>query len=158
VRVVICGIGSKERGDDAFGPYIIEHVKESESIKTIDCGLHPENYLGKILQSPPELVILFDTATGVEGRTVLLKDNEIFEQSPVSVSSHSLSLGAICELLKENGVESIIFFGVVPVSYTQYSSEVKVVADRVVSIINDIDKTAGFSIMSFYEALSEQIR
>jgi hydrogenase 3 maturation protease len=158
VCVAICGIGSKDRGDDAFGPYIVDHVRESERVRKIDCGLYPENYVNKILELSPELVIFFDTVAQEEGKPVMLKDDEIADKMPISVSTHNLSFGAIYELLKENGVENIFFFGVPALSYAQYSSEIKEIADRVISVINDIDKTMGFSIMSFYEALSEQIR
>ena len=158
VRVTVCGIGSQARGDDGFGPYIIEHVRESERVRKINCGLYPENYVGKILDASPELVIFFDAVAKEQGKPVLLRDDEIADRSPVSVSTHNLSLGAICELLKENGVENIFFFGVPVLSYTQYSTAIKEIADRVISVINNIDKTKGFSIMSLYEALSEQIR
>jgi hydrogenase maturation protease len=158
VCVAICGIGSKDRGDDAFGPYIVDHVRESERVRKIDCGLYPENYANKILDLSPELVIFFDTFAGGEGKPVLLKDDEIVDRSPISVSTHNLSFGAIYELLKENGVDNTFFFGVPVLSYTQFSPEIKAIADRVISVINDIDITMGFSIMSLYEALSEQIR
>jgi hydrogenase maturation protease len=158
VRVVICGIGNKERGDDAFGPYIIEHVRASEHIEKIDCGIQPENYVHKIIDPVPEVVIFFDTVASGQPKPVLLRDAEILEMSPISVSTHSLSLGAMYELLKDSGVTSVFFFGVPAVSYTNYSSQTKDVADRVISVLNDIDKTQDFSIMGFYEALSEQIR
>lgn len=158
MRVAICGIGSRGRGDDAFGPYVVDQVRESERVGKIDCGLYPENYLNKILDLSPELVIFFDTVAEEEGKPVVLKDDEIVDKMPISVSTHNLSFGAIYELLKENGVENIFFFGVPALSYTQYSPEIKEIADRVISVINNIDKTMGFSIISFYEALSEQIR
>jgi len=158
MRVVACGIGSSERGDDAFGPYIIEHIRENQWMKKIDCGLYPENYLVRILDAEPELVIFFDTVAGADGKALVLRDSEIFDRSPVSVSSHNLSLGAIFEMLKSGGVENIIFVGAPAFSYTQYSPEVKALADRVISGLNDIDKSGRFSIMNLYEVLSEQIR
>ena len=158
MRVVICGIGNKERGDDAFGPYIVEHIRESQRIRKIDCGLQPENYVPKIIDPVPELVIFFDTIASGQSKPVLLRDEAIIEMSPVSVSTHSLSFGAICELLKDSGVASVFFFGVPVVSYTHFSSQTKDVADRVISVLNDIDKSQGLSIMGLYEALSEQIR
>ena len=97
MRVVICGIGSSERGDDAFGPYIIEHVNESKWLKKIDCGLYPENYLARILAFMPELVIFFDSVAGTAGEAIVLQNAEIYDMSPVSVSSHNLSLFfAVC--------------------------------------------------------------
>jgi hypothetical protein len=62
------------------------------------------------------------------------------------------------ELMRESGVASVFFFGVPAVSYTHFSSQVKNTADRVISALNDIDKTGRFSIMSLYDALSEQLR
>ena len=158
MRVVICGIGNKERGDDAFGPYIVEGVRESERIKKMDCGMHPENYVHRVVEPVPELVIFFDTIASGQPGPVLLKDDEIHEMSPISVSTHSLSLGAMYELLRESGVASVFFFGVPAISYTHYTSQTRNTADRVISALNDIDKSGRISIMSLYEALSEQIR
>ena len=155
---MICGVGNRERGDDAFGPYIVEHIDEREGIAKINCGLYPENYVSRILELSPKLVIFVDTALQQEGKPILLRNDEILERSPVSVSTHSLSLGSIYELLREQGVGDVLFLGVPALSYGQFSPVVKEIADRIVAVINDIDMTERISIMKFYEALSEQIR
>jgi hydrogenase maturation protease len=156
--VVACGVGRKGRGDDGFGPYIIGHLREHKSVRKIDCELYPENYLNKIIALAPDLVIFFDAISKEEERAVILRNEEIAERSPVSVTTHSLSYGAMCEFLRANGVENVVFFGVPVVSYELFSKEIRDIADRVISILNDIDKTPGFCIMKLYEALSEQIR
>lgn len=158
MRIVACGVGARDRGDDAFGPYVVEHLSDSGNIGKIDCGLHPENYLNKIIALDPDLVIFFDAVAGSLGRPVLLRDEEIVEQSPVSVTTHSLSFGAMCDFLHESGVEYVFFLGLPAISYEEFSARNRTIADRLISVLNDIDKGSTISIIELYEALSEQIR
>jgi hydrogenase 3 maturation protease len=158
MRIVACGVGNKERGDDAFGSYVIERLHEKRNLKKIDCGLHPENYLNKIIALTPDLVIFFDTIAKGEGAAIILRNQEIVERSPVSVTTHSLSFGAMYHFLRENNVRNVLFLGVPAVSYRQFSSKTRLIADRLVSVLDDIEKTAEISIVTIYEALSEQIR
>jgi len=156
--IVACGVGCKDRGDDGFGPYVIEHLRDQKSIRKIDCGLYPENYLNKIIALAPDLVIFFDTVVSDRKRTVILRNEEIVERSPVSVTTHSLSFGAMYEFLHANGVNNIFLLGVPVLSYEVFSREIRDTADRVITILNNIDKHRDFSIINLYEALSEQIR
>ncbi len=158
MRIVVCGIGNAERGDDAFGPYIIAHLRETDVLKKYDCGLYPENYLNKLLAFSPDLVIFLDTISTDSPHCVLLKNEQILERSPVSVSTHSLSLAAMYEFLIEGGVKDVFFLGVPVYSYRSSTVEVQVIADRIVEVLNDIDKSHHLGIIEIYEALSEQIR
>ena len=156
--IVACGVGQRDRGDDGFGPYVIEQLGGQESIRKIDCGLYPENYLNKIIALAPDLVIFFDTIMNVRERAVILRNEEILERTPVSVTTHSMSFAAMCEFLRANGVSDIFFFGVPILSYEVLSKETKDIANRVIAILNEVDKHPGFGIINLYEALSEQVR
>lgn len=158
MRIVACGVGARDRGDDAFGPYVIDHLRDSSNIGKIDCGLHPENCLNKIIGMDPDLVIFFDAVGGNLGGPVLLRDEEIVEQSPVAVTTHGLSFGAMCDFLRESGVEHIFFLGLPAISYEWFSGHNRTIADRVISVLNNIDKGPTIGIIELYEALSEQIR
>jgi hydrogenase 3 maturation protease len=61
--VTIIGIGNIMRGDDGFGPKLIESLKK-RSTKAIlfDCGTVPENYIFPILATSCDTVILVDAA------------------------------------------------------------------------------------------------
>jgi hydrogenase maturation protease len=158
MRIVVCGIGNKERGDDAFGPYVVGCLREQKGLKKIDGGLYPENYLNKIVALAPDLVIFLDTITREEEQAIILMDDEIVRRSPVSVTTHSLSFGAMCEFMRASGVQHVLFLGVPALSYEQFSTETRELADRVISVLNNVDKTGDASIINIHEELSEQIR
>ncbi|UCF70960.1 MAG: hydrogenase maturation protease [candidate division WOR-3 bacterium] len=158
MRVVACGIGNIERGDDAFGPFIIDGLHEGDTLRKIDCGIHPENYLNVIVSHSPDIVLFFDTIRQGEKESVLLRNDEIARKAPPSVSGHCLSLAAMYEFLRENGVKDILFLGVPVQSYSQISPGVRAVADRLISALNNVDNMHGLDIIKMYEVLSEQLR
>jgi len=158
MRIVVCGVGNVERGDDAFGPSVIEHLYEGETLRKIDSGLFPENYLNKIVSLLPDLVIFLDTVGREEMRSVILRNEEIASRSALSVSTHNLSFTAMYEFLKDSGVKDVFFIGVPVLSYAHYSAGVRAIADRIVAVLNNIDNMRGFDIIEIYEVLSEQLR
>ena len=158
MRIVVCGIGSRDRGDDGFGPYIIDHLKDSGIVEKMDCELYPENYLNRLCSMSPDLVIFLDAMSGGEGEAVLLRNEDIIERSPLSVTTHNLPFSAVVQFLRENGVPDIFFLGVQAASYERLSGRVKDIADRLIAVLNTIDKEQGFDIIRLYEALSEQLR
>jgi hydrogenase maturation protease len=158
MRIVVCGIGNVERGDDMFGPFVIAHVREGETLRKIDCGLYPENYLNEIVAHKPDTVVFLDAVRGPGNTSVLLKNDEILEQSSLSVSTHNLPFTALYEFLRGSGVNEIWFAGVPAYSYTELSPSVRAAAERIITLLNNIDKTGGIDIMRMYEALSERLR
>lgn len=158
MRIVVCGIGNAERGDDAFGPYIVERLQESKMLEKIDCGLHPENYLNRIVSSTPDVIIFLDTIDRKSPNCILLRNEEVSELSAVSVSTHSLSIGAMYEFLRGGGVQNVFFLGIPAISYETMTARVKDIADRVIGVLNNVDSSHRVGIIDIYEALSEQIR
>jgi hydrogenase 3 maturation protease len=61
-RVVIACIGNEMRGDDGVGPFVAGLIAESESLRVVNCGETPENYLGVIAGFKPEKVVIIDAA------------------------------------------------------------------------------------------------
>lgn len=158
MRAVVCGIGNAERGDDRFGPFIIERLKERPALKKIDCGSWPENHLNDIVSFSPDLVIFFDTVR-VPGRSaVLLWNDEILNESTLSVSTHNLPFSAVYAFLKGNGVKDVLFAGVTARSYARFTDETRAVAEKLTAALNDIDKAGHFDIIGIYDALSERLR
>ena len=158
MHIVVCGIGNAERGDDAFGPYIVAHLQEREMLEKIDCGLHPENYLNRIISLAPDVLIFLDTIDRKSQDCVLLRNEEITELSTLSVSTHSLSMGAMYEFLHNGGLQNVFFLGIPAISYERMTARVKDTADRIIGVLNDIDTSRRVGIIDIYEALSEQIR
>jgi hydrogenase maturation protease len=151
-------MGNKDRGDDGFGPYIIEHVRESETITTIDSAIYLENYLNKIVSFSPDLIIFFDTVRNSGSKPVLLKNDEVLANNSISLSTHTIPLSAVYQFLKQNSSAEIFFLGVPVHSYQKLSQETKDIADRICSLFNNVDNEKKLNIISVYENLSTAIR
>ena len=159
MKLLLCGMGNKERGDDGFGPYVVENVRETDNIKKIDCNLYPENYLNKIVSLNPDLIIFFDTVKKEGAKTFLLRNDEIVTNNPISVSTHNLPFSAIYQFLRENSKAEIFLLGVSANSYQELSTETKNIADRVCAVFKSIDKQKNLNIIvNLYEDLSAAIR
>jgi len=99
-KTTIVGIGNPLRGDDGFGPRLIEMLKERKlSISLFDCGTAPENYIFPILSTSCNTIILIDAANfGIVAGDIKVLDLD--EISDVSFSTHNSSLRLFIDLLK----------------------------------------------------------
>lgn len=158
MKILLCGMGNRDHGDDAFGPYVIEQIKETDSVKKVDCNLYPENYLNKIISYNPDLIIFFDTIQRQGEEHILLRDDELLKHNPVSVSTHSLPFSSIYCYLKENSHANIWLFGVRPISYTHLTEETRSSAKRVINTFNSLDNEHKINIIALYETLSATLR
>lgn len=109
--VAIVGIGNIIRGDDGFGPKLIEclqhkHIKAS----LFDCGTVPENYIFPILTTSCDTVIIVDAADfgGAPGETKIIALNEI---AGTGLSTHNSSIRLFIDLLM-TGKDNLNIFAV----------------------------------------------
>ena len=151
-------MGNRSRGDDVFGQYIVENIRETDTVKQIDCGLYPENYLNKMVSYNPDLIIFFDTIERQGDGLVLLRDEEILVQNPLSVSTHNLPFSSIYHYLKESSQANIWFLGVQARSYTHFTEETQRSAQRITDIFNSLDNEKKIDIIDLYETLSTTLR
>jgi len=114
-RVVIVGIGNKLRGDDGFGPIMIERLKGKVDAVLIDAGTSPENYLGPITKSRPNTIIILDTAElGKDpGSIDILNKNDILR---VGFSTHDASPALFIEYLEAECKADVFMIGLQPAS------------------------------------------
>ncbi|MBW6451458.1 MAG: hydrogenase maturation peptidase HycI [DPANN group archaeon] len=113
-NVVICGIGNTMRGDDSIGPYVLDLLRyDNVNAHLIECGLAPENFVGKIISFEPKKIILVDAADfkGLPGEIKIIKRNEIRD---ISLSTHKLPLELFIKYLENNSEAEIIFIGIKP--------------------------------------------
>ncbi|UCD28600.1 MAG: hydrogenase maturation protease [Planctomycetota bacterium] len=59
---IIVGIGNRQKGDDGFGPSVVDALEGKVSIPLIDAGVAPENYLQHIAGYNPDTVLFIDVA------------------------------------------------------------------------------------------------
>lgn len=158
MKILLCGVGNSSRGDDGFGPYIVQNLKESNHIKTIDCGTCPENYLNKIVDYHADLIIFIDAISKNGKKYLLLKDDEIVEDMSISVSTHNLPFRSIYDYITENSHASIWLLGVKPISYNELHQEIKKCAHRIIDTLNLLDSEKKLTIIKIYENLSAALR
>jgi hydrogenase 3 maturation protease len=98
-RVVIVGVGNLLRGDDGFGPHMIQRLQGKVMAALFDCGPAPENYLGPIRKQRPDTVLVLDAAdfSAAPGEVGVFPPSQ---WRGGGFSSHSLSLGLFAHLLR----------------------------------------------------------
>jgi hydrogenase 3 maturation protease len=108
-KVALVGIGNPLRGDDGFGPKLIEALKEGGlKVSLFDCGTAPENYIIPILDSSPSTVILLDAADfGSQPGAVGVFD--MHEVENVSFSTHNTSPRLLADLFRTGNSALNIF-------------------------------------------------
>jgi len=124
-KVVFVGLGNKIRGDDAAGLEFINQLRQHKLIpdqQLIKCYTTPENYLSRIIEQKPGMVIFIDTA---KMQTPPGTIQEIPAESIDSkgFSTHTYSMKLIADYLAANGVHEIRYLGIEPKS-TAMSSEI----------------------------------
>ena len=113
--LVIVGIGNILRGDDAAGVEVIRLLKERKKTNAllIDAGTVPENYLSKISETNPDVIILIDAADmGQPPGTVMELSPE--DLGCFSFSTHSSSLSLVIDYLKQETKADIRLIGIQP--------------------------------------------
>ena len=106
-KTVIVGIGNPLRGDDGFGPALIERLQGKINLICIDAGNSPENYLGRIIKEEPDTVLLVDVAhLDLEpGQYQILQPPDILK---CGLTTHDMSSRMLIDFL-ENQTQADIF-------------------------------------------------
>jgi len=138
-KVVVLGIGNELRGDDAAGILFVKTLsKTSKRYKCYNCGTAPENFIGLIEKEKPNILLLVDAADfeGTPG-SALITD----PKSAVGiVSTHSVPLSIMTEILEKSGIECILI-GIKPKS-TQFgekmSAEVRNKVKEIVDVLSTV--------------------
>jgi len=124
-KVVIVGIGNILRGDDGFGPYLIEKIKDRVPAVCIDAGSAPENYAGKIVKEKPDTIILVDVVhlDLAAGKYEVLKGADIINSG---FSTHDMSPRMFIKYLESQTKAEVYLLGVQPegVSFGDEMSDV----------------------------------
>lgn len=112
-RVVIVGVGNELRGDDGFGPAVIERLRGRVVADLLDCGEVPESYLGRITSLMPDSILVVDAVDldAAPGAMALLEPDDLVDKLGFT---HSPTLGLFLKFLEnETGAKATIL-GVQP--------------------------------------------
>lgn len=115
-KVLVLGIGNQLRRDDGIGPEVAQALLQSKKILAIDCASVPENFLGKIKKLKPDKVIMVDACDfgGKPGEFKLFSLTELEEMPWATVSTHTLPLSLIGNLIKKEVGCPVELLGVEP--------------------------------------------
>lgn len=87
------------RGDDGFGPKLIESLKKKKTRANLfDCGTVPENYIFPILTTSCDTVIIIDAAD-LKADPGSMKALTLGELSGAGLSTHNSSIRLFTDLL-----------------------------------------------------------
>jgi hydrogenase 3 maturation protease len=139
-RVVILGIGNEARGDDGFGPFMVESLRGRVKAALFSCGTSLENYYNPIVKAKPDVIIIFDAVefNGPFGEIGIFGKDDIVK---AGFSTHTISPKFFMEFLERSVHADIMMVGVKPRS-TEFgeglSVEVKDAADMLTGFFTKI--------------------
>lgn len=136
-KVVIVGIGNIMRGDDGFGPALIERLMGNIEAICIDAGSAPENYAGKITKEEPDTILIIDTVhLGKRaGEYEILEKEDIIKSG---FTTHDISPNMFIEYLEKETGADIYMLGVQPQNVSfgeEMSDSVKKTLEEVPKLI-----------------------
>jgi hydrogenase 3 maturation protease len=139
-KAVIVGIGNILKGDDAFGPMLIEKLEGNVKTVCIDAGSAPENYTGKIIKEKPDVIVIADAVhLGLEpGKCDLLKKDDITRSG---FTTHDISPVMFIEYLEKETGADIYMLAVQPEKLgfgEEMSDSVKKALEEIAKLIREV--------------------
>jgi len=135
-RVAILGVGNPLRGDDGAGPYLIEQLKGQVSAILLNCEEVPENFLGKIVESQPDSILIIDAIDlgMTPGASAILEEDEL---EGTSWATHHASLRLFTNCLKADTKANVLILGIQPKS-TEFGSNISVEVKETIGLLQRI--------------------
>jgi hydrogenase 3 maturation protease len=95
----VLAVGNRMRGDDGFGPAVLDALSPAAACPAFDCGTAPENFAGAVLAADPEVVLALDAADhgGAPGALALVAGERA---GGSGCSSHAAGLCMLGEYLR----------------------------------------------------------
>lgn len=141
MKVAVCGIGNRIRGDDGVGPEAIDALRgdiENKDVLLIDCESIPENFLGELQAFSPEKVILIDAVDlGKPPGSIGLVDIDTVKKQ--AMSTHKLPLNLFIDYLQGKMRFKLLFIGVQP-KETDLDCEISEECRKAIPFIKELVK------------------
>lgn len=119
-QIVFVGLGNKARGDDAAGLLFLDELKKRMEFRAsnfIEAQTNPENYLERILELHPELVVFIDAANvGKSPGDMGWIDKKDLDTA--RISTHAFNITMVEEYLKTHQALEVKYFGIRPKTTT----------------------------------------
>ena len=113
-KVLIIGVGNTLKSDDGFGPILTERLQGKVAASIINAGIVPENYISKVSQINPDVVVIVDVANlGKQPGTIeILAPQQLSKIN--SVSTHGLPIKMFIELISSEAKTDVFLLAVQP--------------------------------------------
>lgn len=117
---LVLGIGNVLKADDGIGPYVSTALAKlyrdledtPATIRSIDCGVTPENYTGVVREARPALLVLVDAAEmGLPVGEIRIISSE--RAGSIGMSTHSMPLSLLVSYVHELS-DQVVIVGVQP--------------------------------------------
>jgi len=135
-RLVIAGVGNRDRSDDGFGPALARRLLSGGWENAIDCGDRLEDFTADIAAKEPKTILIADVVemNAQPGETALLDISEV----PSSCHAHAPSLRLAMEYLRLRTGARVLLLGVQPGAVVEgrgLSREVEEALNRTVAAL-----------------------
>ena len=155
-RVIVLGVGNRDRGDDGAGNQVIDFLEKQlpldkvpnfRAVWLIDAGNTPEDFTADIVRYKPTKIIIVDAAKMGEKPGSLKKiPVEVIPEK--SLSTHNLSLKVLSGIWQKITGTKIEFLGIEPKNMdytTSLSNEAKravqEAAEEILNVLCDSRKS-----------------
>lgn len=118
-KVAVVGMGNRLRGDDGAGPELVLRLKEQWEQSAfcrqfpyerlfIDAGETPEDWLVRIVDLKPAVVIVADAVElgAAAGAVAVLPPGDLPEN--FCLSTHRMPLRSLLKLWEDNGIKALV--------------------------------------------------
>lgn len=112
-KILILGVGNTLKADDGVGPAVCEGLKPILPGQVIDGGTAPENYLQKILDFGPKLMLIID-AMDFGGKAGAIRLFEPDELGGAFSSTHALNPRTFMDIIAGQCGAEIVYIGIQP--------------------------------------------
>ena len=139
-KAVIVGIGNVMKGDDGFGPALIEKLKGTVRATCIDAGTSLENYTAVIARENPDTVLLVDAVHMdlPSGKYEILESKDIVKSG---FTTHDISPRMFIEYLENQTKANIFLLGVQP-EHVSFGEEMSDGVKRAVKEVSQLIREA----------------
>lgn len=138
-RLVVVGVGSDMRGDDAAGVAVARRLTERESdrLHVVEGGTAPENYTSVVKDSDPDRVLLVD-AVDFDGDPGDVKQVEPEALAQTSFSSHAYPLTLLTDYLERETGGTVTLLGIQPASIDEGEELSPAVESGIERVVDEI--------------------
>jgi hydrogenase maturation protease len=140
--ILFAGIGNVLKSDDGAGVYICQRIRNSRNIRSICVEMSIENYIGKINNLAPDILILIDCME-MNSRPGTLRFLPVETVSDLTFNTHNISLIRLREFFNM----PVFILGIQPgkVDFGEKLSYiVKKVSDKIIFSINKQEVYHGY--------------